>query len=138
MTTMANEIIKVLEELCEKFGIAVDWTSKNVIPYIQQLCEKYINYEIWTSVGWIVLCTSLFIVSLILAIKITKKANKDKWYNDGIAYAAIFSIICAIVLGIAVLIIVPIQMYDIITCLTFPEKIIVEYVQGLLSSPNGQ
>ena len=135
---MANEIIKVLDELCEKFGIAIDWTSENVIPYMQQLCEKYINYEIWTSVGWIVLLTSLFIVSLILAIKLTKKANKDEWYYDNIAYAAIFSIVCAVIFGITTIIVTSVQMHDIITCLTFPEKIIVEYVQGLLSSPNGQ
>lgn len=133
---MANEIIKVLDELCEKFGIAVDWTSDNVIPYIQELCGKYINYEIWTSVGLIVLFGSLFVVSLILAIKFTKKANEDEWYDDAIAWPAIISIAFAIILGLVAIIVIPMEVHDIITCLAFPEKMILEYVQKLLSKSN--
>ena len=34
---MSEEIIKVLDALAEKFGVAVDWTSANVIPYLEQL-----------------------------------------------------------------------------------------------------
>ena len=51
---MSEEIIKVLDALAEKFGLAVDWTSVNVIPYLEQLCGKYVNYEIATSVVWLV------------------------------------------------------------------------------------
>lgn len=50
---MSEEIIKVLDALAEKFGLAVDWTSANVIPYLEQLCGKYVNYEIVTSVIWL-------------------------------------------------------------------------------------
>ena len=32
---MSNEIIKVLDALSDKLGIAVDWTSENVLPYLQ-------------------------------------------------------------------------------------------------------
>ena len=46
---MSEEIIKVLDALAEKFGVAVDWTSANVIPYLEQLCSKCVNYEIATS-----------------------------------------------------------------------------------------
>ena len=52
---MSEEIIKVLDVLAEKFGLAVDWTSENVIPYLEQLCGKYVNYEIATSVVWLLL-----------------------------------------------------------------------------------
>lgn len=52
---MSEEIIKVLDVLAEKFGLAVDWTSANVIPYLEQLCGKYVNYEIATSVVWLLL-----------------------------------------------------------------------------------
>lgn len=39
---MSQEIIKVLDNLCEKFGIAIDWTSQNVKPYLQELfCKVY-------------------------------------------------------------------------------------------------
>ena len=52
---MSEEIIKVLDNLAERFGVAVDWTSTNVIPYLQELCSKYITYEIATSVTWLVI-----------------------------------------------------------------------------------
>ena len=141
---MANEIIKVLDELCEKFGIAVDWTSENVIPYLQQLCGKYINYEIWTSV----LCIVLWGIALIGSIIFFTNRNKaiKKFLNDedecndmydafdeGVGWAWILSIIVLAIVILGFIIVIPIQARDIITCLTFPEKMILEYVQGLLS-----
>ena len=40
----ANEqIIDVLEYLCKKIGVTIDFTNKNILPYVNQLCEKYIN-----------------------------------------------------------------------------------------------
>lgn len=34
---MRDEIIKVLDDLSERLGIAVDWTSQNVLPYLQEI-----------------------------------------------------------------------------------------------------
>lgn len=34
---MSEEVIKILDALAEKFGLAIDWTSANVLPYLQQL-----------------------------------------------------------------------------------------------------
>lgn len=134
---MADEIIKVLDALCEKFGVAVDWTSANALPYIQELCGKYINYEIWTSVAWIVLWSVLFVALLIIAIKTCVKANKEGWWCDDFTTGlAIGSVACAITAGIIWAICVPMEVHDIITCLTFPEKMILEYIQSLLANPN--
>lgn len=47
---MSEEIIKILDALADKFGIAIDWTSSNVLPYLQQLCTKYVRCEIATSI----------------------------------------------------------------------------------------
>lgn len=40
---MSEEVIKILDALAEKFGLAIDWTSANVLPYLQQLCDKYVT-----------------------------------------------------------------------------------------------
>ena len=37
---MSNEVIKVLDAFSQKFGIAINWTSENIMPYLQQLGEK--------------------------------------------------------------------------------------------------
>lgn len=48
---MSEEVIKILDALAEKFGLAIDWTSANVLPYLQQLCGKYVTYEIGKGCG---------------------------------------------------------------------------------------
>lgn len=59
---MSEEVIKILDALAEKFGLAIDWTSANVLPYLQQLCGKYVTYEIATSVVWILIGICLLFV----------------------------------------------------------------------------
>ena len=51
----SDEAIKILNFLGEKFGIAIDWTSKNVAPYLKDLGNRIINLEIASSIFWIVL-----------------------------------------------------------------------------------
>ena len=61
---MSEEIIKVLDDLSERFGVAIDWSEENVLPYAQELFQKFVNYEIWTSALWIVigLAITLFLI----------------------------------------------------------------------------
>lgn len=40
---ISDEIIKVLDDLCERFGIVIDWASENVVPQLTVLCEKLIT-----------------------------------------------------------------------------------------------
>ena len=68
---MSEEIIKVLDALAEKFGLAVDWTASNVIPYLEQLCGKYVNYEMVTSIVWIVLSS----IGMFVGYRIYKKRS---------------------------------------------------------------
>lgn len=50
---MTNEIIKLLDELAKRFGIAIDWTSENVMPYLEDLFDRFITYNIVVDVFWI-------------------------------------------------------------------------------------
>lgn len=36
----SNEVIKIIDNLCEKFGMAIDWMSQNVVPYLQEVSQK--------------------------------------------------------------------------------------------------
>lgn len=40
--SMSEQVISVIDVICDKFGIAIDWTSENILPYIQELFQKYI------------------------------------------------------------------------------------------------
>lgn len=115
----ADEIIKVLNDLCEKFGIAVDWSSKNVLPYLQELGNKIVAYELWTSVAWIVIGLLPFVIMMILYKKMIKRKELETvfWFSVGFSILSFASTCC--------------QIFDIITCLTFPEKIILEQCMNI-------
>ena len=67
--TVSEQIIQVINALCEKFGIAINWTSENVIPYLETLCRKLITYEISTSIFWMVIMTLVSIASIVATRK---------------------------------------------------------------------
>lgn len=135
---MSEEIIKVLDALAEKFGLAIDLTSANVIPYLEQLCGKYVNYEIATSVIWLLFGVMCLIFGRVLFKKIrycfdkSDGMNADNGYSWGCAVAATgFG-----ALTIIGMIVVMTQVFDIATCLTFPEKIIIEELKSIYTSVN--
>jgi hypothetical protein len=125
----------VLNALCEKFGIAIDWTADNVLPYIESLTHKFITWEIWTSVYWISFMTLFFVIFLFISKKITKQYLKVRNLSREEGYSVtreedwelgtIISWIAFIIVAIASMIVIGIQIHDIITCVTFPEMMLV-------------
>lgn len=129
---VSDQIIAVIDALCEKFGMAIDWTNENVFPYVEQLCQKYIAYEIWTSAVTAIAPLLFFVATLVFTIKMCKKAEWDRYTYHYEEVVAMIGIALTIVLGIMLCIVIPMECNDIITCLTFPEKQIFEYVSGLI------
>lgn len=135
---MSDEIIKVLDDLSQRFGIAVDWTSSNVLPYLQELTQKYVHYRLAMSVMELVIGILLFVA----AAKMVKEAKHQHYkakeearsyfednFHDGIAIACCAGAAFAIFIDI---ILIPSALGDIITCMTFPEKLILdELLQAL-------
>jgi hypothetical protein len=131
----SQEIINVLDFLCQKFGIAVDWTSENIIPYLQDLGARYISYEVFTSIAWMV---AIPVITLLIAIPVAifHKKAKELHYNDcygTVVWAIIFWIVFGI-MAFASICVVCTQVFDIIECYTLPEKVILEYLETLVSS----
>lgn len=132
--SVSEQIIQVIDDLCDRFGIAIDWTSENVIPYISTLCGKLIHYEICTSVFlmifWVVLC----VLCAILTVPPCKRAIKTNFTCDDIilATAGIGIIVSSIVLLVTI-IVIGVQVHDIIEAVTFPEKTVVDYVTRVLN-----
>ena len=78
--TVSSEIIEVLDYLGEKFGIAIDWTSNNVLPYLQALVDKFIKWEISTSIVWIAIAAFVIAMIIILMnLKTFRKINEDTY-----------------------------------------------------------
>lgn len=120
---VSQQIINVIDNLCQKFGIAIDWTAANVLPYITTLCEKYIHWETSTSIAWIIIASSCAFIALIAAIFICKFC----------CWCGVEWVMFGFVLLISICVIGQ-QVFDIIECKTFPEKAIYEYVTYLINN----
>ena len=124
----SQEIINVLDYLCKKFGVAIDWTSENVMPYLEELCGRYIKYEVYTSIAWCVTFVAIVaIAGLIWGIaeivdRHTISVSCITEISKIVFFAAL--IICVIVCAV--------QAFDIIECYTIPEKTILEYLKTLM------
>lgn len=76
---VSDQIIKVLDNLCDKFGLAIDWSSKNVQPYLKELMAKCVNYKFSIATMWLIFGIILFIISCIgIKIGIFVKRNMTK------------------------------------------------------------
>lgn len=135
---VSDQIIQVIDALCEKFGIAVDWTSENIIPYVQTLGGKLISYELITSIYLIVLMVIITVVYTIVFKKtykyFCKKVDEERYDECGWSVARAFFVAGLLCITLATIIVIAIQTNDIIKCLTFPELFIFEYISNLLQS----
>ena len=123
--TVSSEIIEVLDYLGEKFGIAIDWTSNNVLPYLQTLVDKFIKWEISTSIVWIAIAAFVIVAMIVLInLKGIREINEE---TDGMLWIPI------ILLIIVSFIVICIQIFDIIECNIFPEKALYDFIKVILN-----
>ena len=123
--TVSSEIIEVLDYLGEKFGIAIDWTSNNVLPYLQALVDKFIKWEISTSILWIAIAAFIIVMTITLNnLKGFREINEETygmlWVPAGLLILGFFVVIC-------------VQIFDIIECNIFPEKVLYDFIKTMLN-----
>ena len=126
---MSEEIIKVLDNLAQKFGIAIDWTSQNIMPYLQDLMSRFIQYKNSISIIWIVIATILIIISIICIVKLIKWTKKDKYYDDELASIGFALSIIAMIIAICILIV---NIIGLMKNIYIPEMIILNEIKSLI------
>lgn len=122
--SFSSQFIEVLDALCDKIGIAIDWTSQNVVPYVTDLATRIIAYEISTSVAWIAIAAIVFLI----VWKMTKNMCKadafdDEWFLGWVVRVGV-GILCFVAIGC--------QVFDIIEAVVLPEKTLYDFITGLM------
>lgn len=133
--TVSEQVIEVINSLCEKFGVAVDWSNDNILPYLNSLVSKITSYEINTSIFWICFVSLITLAVFVFTLIFTKKAKNLEypWDDDHpITWGAVFGIASTVAMIIVMLCVIPVQVLDIIECINFPEKTIYDLVYGML------
>lgn len=128
---MSQQIIDVLNALCEKFGIAIDWTAENIMPYLEQLGSRIVKYEIYSSGVWIGIGILMFIAMFIAAAVCIRGYRLEQ--NELVAFDWLVggSIICAILFSLSMSMILS-QIFDIIQACTIPELTIIDLIKPYL------
>ena len=130
---MSSDIIKVLDDLSRRFGIAIDWTSSNMLPYLQTLTRKYANYIFATRSLELVFGVLLLIgcAKLVKVYRKTKDGESD-WWDE-----SFYGLLCCIAIGVTFVfgwVMTFDSLLDIITCMTFPEKLILNELLQVLKN----
>lgn len=124
---MSNEIIKVLDHLCDKFDIAIDWSSNNVMPYLQDLMVRITKYVIYTNILWLVISILIIGATVFALVKIIKVARESMYDWD-------FIIAISFLIGSIIIIVFFLTgMYacqNLIEVNTVPEKYIIEMIRN--------
>ena len=132
---ISEQVIEVLDAVCDKFGIAIDWTNNNVMPYIEQLGNKIVTYDVCMSIMWLVVgCIPLTIAFLIKKFLNKKKLEaEDKpnnyYFTDGTLDEGAED--CYFIIGILLVVAIVIgidNIQSIIQDIVFPEKTIIEFI----------
>lgn len=130
---MSEEIIKVLDELGKRFGIAIDWSNQNIMPYLQELLKRFICYQNITACIWIII-SIVMTISGVAIFKFLNKWKKSENYDDNYinnellaTFGYIFSI-CTIALGVGLIIG---NMLGIVKNICMPEMVVYEYIKNI-------
>lgn len=133
--TFSSQFIEIFDHLCQKFGIAIDWTAQNVVPYITALCGRFIKYIIVKDIILII----AFIGAFYLFWRFTKPccSKENKWdpdfqYCKSMNGSYVLGWIgrglgAAFVIGMSVT-----SLLTIVKCIYLPELMIMDYLSTFL------
>lgn len=123
---VSKQIIEVLDYLCKKIGVVVDWSQGNVMPYVQDLYRRFIAWQIAIDVFQLILATMLASVSAgVIKWRYKNCIKYNGWEDEDYVIVAVLSgtFVGAVVWWACT---VP----GLIEVITVPEKILFDYVSS--------
>ena len=114
---IADDIIKLLEYLFAKMGIAIDWSADNIMPYLMELGSHIVSYKMWCAI--IIICAVL--VSFIIVWSLCNMWKKVYPNNEDVC---IYTIIIKLAITVVMIITISVQSITIVKCKTFPEIVV--------------
>lgn len=133
---VSEEIIKILDDLGNRFGVAIDWSSQNVLPYLQDLMERFIKLKNTEAIIWIIFSIIILIISFVLIYKsvktIIKHSKEDPYYEffyDDCGKFLILTIFGAFAL--VFFIVLMNSIFNLVQNIYMPELSVLEYIKKI-------
>lgn len=103
---MDKELCNIIDKIAEKIGVAIDWSSENVMPYIQDVMQRYRTKSIVENVIIMAVSSIIITICVIIAVKITKgiinglqNAESSIWFDTDYDMVSAFSIATCIIIA---------------------------------------
>lgn len=147
----SEEVLAVIEDLGNRFGVAIDWTSNNVIPKVQEICERLITYKIVVHSLGIALNVALMVIAICFVSKILHSRNEViqtnnsnmYWdcycnYNDtydiNMSELGFIILIVSAILGISAAVALVFQIVNLLNWVVVPEVELFYMLQSCLGT----
>lgn len=103
-----QDIITVLDAVCAKLGVAIDWSTENVAPKLEAFVARYSTYLIAVHIFYLALAVLVLAGGITAMVLTWRSYQKNGWaYEecwDGFSMAGlavvVFSIMAAVVAAI--------------------------------------
>lgn len=128
--TVSQQIIEVLDALCEKFGVAIDWANANVMPQVTDLMQRAVLYCMVISAVKLILPAIYIIFYFWKLCKLIYKCRMCEL--DDAEFYGTFVIAGGIACLFAIWILAG-YINTIITCIILPEKVIYDMLTSMVS-----
>lgn len=117
-TETSKALAKVLEYIVKSIGGVISDKGTDTVEYLKTLSSEIVSYKLGIAYMWEVVAIVAAILGIILIIVgLVKDVEGCLWFG-GIA------IVVALIIGI-------VNGYTIIECKTFPEKVVLDYMEDL-------
>lgn len=71
--TFSEQFKDIFNMLCEKIGVAIDWTQENIVPYVMELCKRFVILNIVEEALWLI----SGIIAVVIIGFLSKKIFED-------------------------------------------------------------
>lgn len=139
---MDKELCNVIDKIAEKIGVAINWSSENVMPYIQDIIQRYRTMNIVNDIIFIAVSSIIITICVIVAVKIAKgiingsqNAESSIWFDADYDMVSTFSMATSLIIVISFLISVIVlcgAIGGLVGWLYVPEVKLLEVLKGFM------
>lgn len=78
-----QDVITVLDAVCDKLGVAIDWSAENVAPKLEAFVARYSTYLIAVHIFYLALAVLVLAGGVTAMVLTWRSYQKEGWANDG-------------------------------------------------------
>lgn len=79
---LSNEIISILNAICDKVGIAIDWSSQVALPELIDMLNRYGLYLLFDGIHTLIWGILLVLIGIVLIRQTYKSFESSTWAAD--------------------------------------------------------